>query len=196
MDSHFARVPVADIPRSVFDRSHGHKTTFNAGYLVPIFVDEVLPGDTLNVRASYFARLATPIYPLMDNLYLDVFYFFVPYRLVWDNWQKMMGEQVNPGDSIDYLVPVLDTAPAGTPMAFPVQSIFDYMGLPINSLGLDNVSALPFRAYNLIWNEWFRDQDIQDTQLIKRDDGPDDMRNYLYGWNGTDSVFQLLLRRC
>ena len=112
MQHSFSQVPRADIPRSRFDRTHGYKTTFNSGYLVPIYVDEVLPGDTFNLSMTAFARMATPIYPLMDNLQLSTFYFFVPYRLLWDNWVKLNGEQRNPGDSVDYVVPKC-TSPAG-----------------------------------------------------------------------------------
>ena len=101
----FAMIPNAEIPRSKFNRSFGRKQTFNADYLVPIFVDEVLPGDTFNLSLTSFARLATPIAPFMDNLRVDYFFFFVPNWLVWDNWQKFNGEQANPGDSTDYTIP-------------------------------------------------------------------------------------------
>ena len=93
------------IERSTFDRSHGLKSTFDAGYLVPVFVDEALPGDTFNLSMTAFARLATPLKPVMDNIFLDSFFFAVPYRLLWDNWKKFNGEQVNPGDSTDFLIP-------------------------------------------------------------------------------------------
>ena len=105
MSHSFSRVPQADIPRSVFDRSHGFKTTFDAGYLIPIFVDEALPGDTFNMSMSLFARLSTPIVPFMDNLFMDTFFFAVPMRLVWDNWERFNGAQTDPDDSTDYLVP-------------------------------------------------------------------------------------------
>ena len=108
----FSMVPKAEIPRSQFNRSNGIKTTFYGGDLVPVFVDEVLPGDTFNLRATMFARLATPLTPFMDNLYLDTFFFFVPNRLVWNNWEKFNGAQDNPGDSTSYLVPQ-QVAPAG-----------------------------------------------------------------------------------
>lgn len=98
MTHRFSEVPRAQIPRSVFDRSHGFKATFDAGYLIPVLVDEALPGDTFNVRMTAFARLATPIFPIMDNMRMETFFFAVPYRLVWDNWQKFNGEQANPGD--------------------------------------------------------------------------------------------------
>lgn len=173
MAHNFARVPTAEIPRSSFNRSMGFKTTLDAGYLVPIFLDEVLPGDTFTMNAAAFARLATPIHPFMDNLYLDTFFFFVPNRLIWDNWQKFNGEQINPGDSTDYVIPTV-TPPAG---GWPVGSVADYFGLPT---GVDHepVNALPFRAYNLIYNEWFRDENLIDSLTVKRDDGPDDPALY------------------
>ena len=110
MQNRLSRAPQVNIPRSSFDRSHGGKTTFDAGWLIPIYVDECLPGDTFKLKSTHFARLATPIYPIMDNAYFETFYFEVPVRQVWDNWQKFNGEQDNPGDSTDYLVPTI-TAP-------------------------------------------------------------------------------------
>uniref|UniRef100_UPI004048E8F5 major capsid protein n=1 Tax=Shewanella sp. TaxID=50422 RepID=UPI004048E8F5 len=145
----FSKVPKADIPRSSFNRSHGYKTTMDAGYLVPIFVDEALPGDTFNLDMSGFGRLATPINPIMDNMYLDTFFFAVPVRLLWDNWQKFHGEQIDPGDSTDYTVPVVTTPDAG----YAVGSLFDYFGVPTEVGGLEDINALHSRAYNLIYNE-------------------------------------------
>ena len=107
MKHQFSQVPQAEIQRSQFNRSHGLKTTFDAGYLVPVFVDEALPGDTFNVRMSGFARMTTPLYPIMDNIFMDTFFFAVPNRLIWNNWQKFNGEQVDPGDSTDYTVPTV-----------------------------------------------------------------------------------------
>lgn len=167
----FSQIPQANIPRSNFRRSHGHKTTFDSGYLVPVYVDEVLPGDTFNVKASLFARLATPIVPFMDNLFLDVFFFAVPNRLLWDKWQRFCGEQVNPGDSIDFLVPILSTS------SFTQGSLFDYFGLPLGKANLD-VSAMWARAYNLIWNEWFRDENLQTSATVNKGDGPDVITDY------------------
>jgi len=169
MNHKFSEVPQADIPRSSFDRSHGHKTTFDAGYLIPILIDEALPGDTFNVSMTGFARLATPIFPIMDNMMMDTHFFAVPYRLVWDNWQKFNGEQVNPGDSTDYIIPQM-VSTAGT--GYLANSIHDYMGLPVGVPGLTH-SALWHRAYNLIWNEWFRDQNLQDSLAVAKGDGPD-----------------------
>jgi hypothetical protein len=168
MSHAFNQIPSANIQRSKFKRSHGLKTTFDSGSLVPVYVDEVLPGDTFNLAMTGFGRLATPIYPVMDNLFLDTFFFFVPNRLVWDNWQKFNGEQENPGDSTDYLIPTLDISSDGTAN----QSIFDYMGLP-TEVDLEGVNALPFRAYNLIYNEWFRDQNLIHSIEVPKGDGPD-----------------------
>lgn len=168
----FSQVPSTQIPRSVFDRSHGYKTTFNSGYLVPFYVDEVLPGDSFKLTATLFARLATPIVPFMDNLYLETFFFFVPNRLVWDNWQKFNGEQKNPTDSTDFLIPTV----SGTNVQN--QTLWDYFGLPTNVNAALKVNALPFRAYNLIFNEWFRDENLQDSLKVPTGDGPDDLTDY------------------
>lgn len=171
MTHRFSEVPQVSIPRSTFDRSHGYKTTFDAGYLIPFLVDEALPGDTFNVNVSGFARLATPIFPIMDNMFMDTFFFAVPYRLVWDNWQKFCGEQTDPGDSIDYTLPYATAKTAG----FSNLSLFDYMGLPTKmSMGTGfKFQTIPFRAYHLIWNEWFRDENLQDSYVVPTDDGPD-----------------------
>jgi len=168
MKHQFSKVPSVNIPRSSFDRSSGHKTAFNAGNLVPIFFDEALPGDTFNLRMSAFARMSTPLYPVMDNLYMDTFFFAVPLRLVWANFQKFMGEQTDPGDSIDYLVPTITSDGGG----FDEESVYDYLGIPTKVANLE-ISALPLRAMNLIWNEWFRDQNLQDSLTVETDDGPD-----------------------
>lgn len=170
MKHDFSRVPVADIPRSAFDRSHGIKTTFNGGYLVPVFVDEALPGDTLNLKMTGFGRLSTPLHPFMDNLFIDSFFFAVPVRLLWNNWQKFNGEQDNPGDSIDYLVPQLTANAAAS------GSLSDYFGIP-TGVSL-SPSALWHRAYNLIWKEWFRDENLQNSPVINKGDGPDNVADY------------------
>lgn len=168
----FSQIPSTQIPRSVFDRSHGYKTTFDSGYLVPFYVDEVLPGDSFKLTATLFARLATPIVPFMDNLYLETFFFFVPNRLVWDNWQKFNGEQKNPTDSTDFLIPTV----SGTNVQN--QTLWDYFGLPTNVNKVLKVNALPFRAYNLIFNEWFRDENLQESLKVPTGDGPDDLTDY------------------
>ncbi|WNK13447.1 MAG: major capsid protein [Microvirus sp.] len=169
----FSQVPRADIPRSSFDRSHGYKTSLNSGLLVPVFVDEALPGDTFSVNMTGFARLATPLQPYMDNSYFNTFFFAVPVRLLWDNWEKFNGQQTNPGDSTDYLTPQV-TAPAG---GWPALSIGDYFGLPVGVPSL-RVSAFWFRAYNLIWNDWFRDENLQSSVVVPTNDGPDDPATY------------------
>jgi len=176
----FAMIPRADIPRSKFDSQKSYKTTFDSGYLIPVYVDEVLPGDTINLQMTAFARLATPLFPIMDNMHLDSFFFFVPNRLVWENWQKFMGERYpDPDSSIDYTVPEM-TSPAG---GYAVNSLQDYMGLPTAGqiTGSNTVTHCAFwtRAYNLIWNEWFRDQNLQDSVVVDKDDGPDLSTDYV-----------------
>ena len=173
----FAMIPSAEVPRSSFDIQTAHKTTFDGGYLVPVYVDEVLPGDTFNLRMTAFARMATPIYPLMDNMHLDSFFFFVPNRLIWNNWVRFMGQQDNPGDSTSYVVPQ-QVSPAG---GYAVNSLQDYMGLPtVGQVAGSNTvshSALHLRAYNLIWNEWFRDENLQNSVTVDKGDGPDNVAN-------------------
>lgn len=171
MSHQFSQIPQARIPRSSFDRSHGLKTTLDAGYLVPIYVDEVLPGDTHIVRASLFGRLATPLKPFFDNLFMDTFFFFVPNRLVWENWQKFNGEQANPGDSTDYTVPSVAAGTLGE------NGLGNYFGLP-TGVSLSGVNVLPFRGYNLIFNEWFRDQNLQDAAFIATGDSNNAAANF------------------
>ena len=160
--------------RSKFDRSHTIKDTFDFDYLVPIFVDEIIPGDTANVSLNTFARLATQKVPIMDNMTIDYFFFFVPNRLVWDNWEKFNGAQDDPGDSTDFLVPTITTTAVTGEV---VGSIYDKMGIPTGIAGLE-INALPFRAYKLIYNAWFRDQNLQDSLVISKDDGPDAPTEY------------------
>ena len=174
MSHNFSQIPKADIQRSSFDRSHGVKTTFDAGKLIPILVDEALPGDTFKLNMTAFARLATPINPIMDNMYMDTHFFAVPMRLLWDNWQKFNGEQIDPGDSIDYLIPTT-TAPAIT--GYTEGSMSDYFGIPTKVAGLEH-SVMWHRAYNLVWNEWFRDENLQDSLTVSRGDGPDPSTDY------------------
>lgn len=175
MQHSFSQVPKAEIPRSSFDRSHGHKTTMNSGELIPVFIDEALPGDTFNLSMTGFARLATPLHPYMDNAYFNTFFFAVPIRLIWDNWERFNGAQIDPGDSTDYLVPQV-VSPATT--GWPIGSLSDYMGIPTGIPGMP-VSAFWHRAYNLIWNEWFRDQNLQDSIPVHRGDGPDPATDYV-----------------
>jgi hypothetical protein len=169
----FAMVPKSDIPRSSFNMQKTLKTTFDSGYLVPIMCEEVLPGDTFNVKATMFGRLATPLFPVLDNLHLDSFFFFVPNRLTWNNWVKFMGEQDNPTDSISYSIPQ-QVSPVG---GYAVGSLQDYLGLPtVGQVGAGNTvshNALPVRAYNLIFNQWFRDENLQNSVTVDKGDGPD-----------------------
>lgn len=168
----FSQVPTAQIPRSKFNRSHGLKTTFDSGYLVPIFVDEVLPGDTFTMDCTLFCRVSTLISPIMDNLYLDTFWFFVPERLLFEHFENMCGQQDNPTDSTDYLFPTVKSPTGG----FAVGSIADYFGLPTGVANLE-VRAEPFRAYNLIYNEWFRDENLQESLPFTKADS-DQYSNY------------------
>ena len=158
MNHSFAAIPRAQIQRSVFDRSHSYKTTFDEGYLIPFYCEEILPGDSFKGDVNIFARLTSPLKtPIMDDMSLDVHFFFVPNRLLWDHWQAMNGEQKRPGDSTDYMVPVITAATGG----FKVGSVADYFGIPTGVAGI-KVNALPFRAYNLIFNEWYRDENLID----------------------------------
>lgn len=174
----FAMIPRAEVPRSVFKMRFSHKTTFDAGPLVPVYCEELVPGDEFRGQMHAIARLATPITPFMDDLTFESFFFFVPHRLVWDNWQKLMGEQKNPGDSISYTVPQL-VSPAG---GYAVNSIFDYFGLPtvgqVTAGKTVSHSALPLRAYNLIYNEWFRDENLINSTNVPTGDGPDTVGDY------------------
>ena len=165
----FSDAPAMYMKRTKFDRSHVYKTTFDSGKLIPVFVDEVLPGDTTRMSVNYFARLATPIKPIMDNIYLDWFFFFVPNRLVWEHWQNFCFEQEDPDDSTDYVIPTV--AATGNSDNAYVGSLWDYFGLPVNTSGnLSGISALPFRGVYLIWNEWFRDENLQKSVKIQKGD--------------------------
>ena len=170
----FSQIPKVQIPRSSFDRSHGLKTTFNSGDLVPIYVDEALPGDSFNLRMTTFCRLSTPLVPIMDNIYYDTFFFAVPMRLVWDNWERFNGAQDNPSDSTDYQIPQM-VSTTGT--GYEIGSLSDYLGLP-TGIGDVSHSSLFHRSYALIVNEWFRDQNLQDSVTVDKGDGPDDVSNY------------------
>lgn len=173
----FSNVPKAEIPRSSFDLTHGFKQTFDSGYLVPVLLQEVLPGDTFNLKMTAFARLSPQALqvPIMDNLFLDSFFFFVPNRLVWNNWEKFNGAQDNPGDSTSYVIPQ-QVSPAST--GYAVGSLQDYFGLPTGIPGFTH-SALPLRGYNLIYNTWFRDQNLQNSLTVDKGDGPDTVTNYV-----------------
>ena len=167
-ESHFSLSPHVDISRSRFDRSASLKTSFNAGDVVPFFLEEVLPGDTFSVDTSKVVRMQTLLTPMMDNVYLDTYYFFVPNRLVWDHWKEFCGENTESAwiPATDYTMPQI-TSPAG--QGWSVGTLADYFGIPTGVAGL-SVSALPFRAYALIMNEWFRDQNLQDPLVVPTDD--------------------------
>lgn len=178
MRHQFSQVPRAEIPRSSFDRSHGYKTTMDSGFLYPIFVDEALPGDTFNLRCHTFARFSTPLHPIMDNMFADVFFFAVPYRLVWTHFVNFFGEQNNPADSTSFLVPQFTAHKPAT------GSLSDYMGIPVDGTapvlaGPFSYNSLHHRAYNLIWNQWFRDQNLQNSVTVDTGDGPDNIANYV-----------------
>jgi len=169
----YAMVPRADVPRSRFDIVHSHKTTFDADYLFPIYVDEVLPGDSCRLRLTAFCRTATSIVPVMDTLVMETFFFFCPNRLLWTNWERFMGEQNSITDTTTFLMPQM----VGIDETMAIQgSLFDHFGIWVNgdAAASLNVNALPFRMYRLVWNEFFRDQDLQDPVAVSTDDGPDD----------------------
>lgn len=194
----FSDAPSMYMRRSKFDRSHVYKTTFNAGKLIPCFVDEVLPGDTGILKVTDFARLATPVVPFMDNLYLDWFFFFVPNRLIWEHWQNFCFEQDDPDDSTDYVIPTVTLPGNATPGTAGIGTVWDYFGLPTGlTVTSPAVSALPFRAYYLIWNEWFRDENLQNSFKVDKSD-----RNVIMNpdaakkpeWIEGDFAFQLAPR--
>lgn len=175
----FAMIPRAEVPRSAFRMKFSHKSTFDAGFLVPVYCEELVPGDEFRGVMHAIARLATPITPFMDDLTFESFFFFVPNRLVWDNWVKMMGEQRNPGDSISYTVPQV-VSPAG---GYAVNSLYDYFGLPtvgqVAGGATVSHSVLPLRMYNLIYNEWFRDENLINSAVTPVTDGPDTSTDYV-----------------
>lgn len=171
----FSDLPEVNMPRCAIKRPSTYKTTLNAGMLYPIFCDEALPGDTFTLDASVLARLSTPITPFMDNLVMDLQFFAVPLRLVWDHWQNFCGEKANPSDQTSYTVPFVSVGASGA----PVGSLADYLGLPTGIQWSDHdVQALPFRAYNLIWNEWYRDQNIQDSVNVDVGDAAVDVSTF------------------
>nr|AOV86375.1 putative capsid VP1 [uncultured virus] len=176
--SHFAMVPRGDVPRSKQTTQHTYKTTMDAGKLVPFYLEEMLPGDTFQGEVTVFARLQTLLFPLMDNLELESFFFFTPNRILWTNWEKFMGAQDNPADSIAFTIPTVPAPPGG----FAVGSVYDYFGLPCQGQLLAgntiNVNALPLRAYNRIFNDWFKDEDLDNNLLEHLGDAPDPNTSY------------------
>lgn len=173
----FSMVPRSDIPRSTFRTQHTHKTTCDGGYLVPILLTEALPGDSVKGEMTLFARMNTLLFPLMDHVTAETFFFFVPFRLIWTNWVKMMGERDTPSASISYAIPTTTSANGG----WGICSLQDYFGLPVlgqmAGASTKTVSALPMRAYAKIWNDWFRDENLQDSIAFSTGDGPDTLLN-------------------
>lgn len=169
MNASLYQAPEVDISRSSFKRDHGLKTAFNVDDIIPIFWDVVYPGDTMNLRMYGFARLSTPLHPLMDNMYLETFFFFIPYRILWPNFKKFMGEQDNPADSTDYTIPIIASDAAG----YNNETIYDYFGLPTKVARSYNHSAMPLRAYVKCIDDWFRDENLVDSVATTFDDGPD-----------------------
>ncbi|AZL82687.1 major capsid protein [Apis mellifera associated microvirus 20] len=171
----FSQLPEVNIQRSSFNRSFAAKDTFDFDYLVPIMVDEVLPGDTVNLSVNTFMRLATQKVPIMDNMYVDFFFFYVPNRLIFDNWEKLLGARENPSDSIDFIMPEMDLNTA----LDLANTIYDKMGLPIDGGGTIKIkNTLPLRAYLKIWNDWFRDSNLQNSVAVPTDNGPDAMGDF------------------
>lgn len=185
VNSHnFAMIPRADIPRSRFPARKNLKTTISSAFLYPVFLEEVLPGDTWNVRVNVAARTAVPIVPIMDNWHMEFFYFFTPCRLVWDNWVRFMGEQDNPTDSTSYTIPQVVSPVDG----WQPNTIWDHMGIPpAGQIAVGNtisVNALPMRAYNLIYNQWFRDENLRTSNTVPKNDGPDNQAFYALARRG------------
>lgn len=176
MTHDFSRAPQANIQRSSFNRSHNRKLTFDAGYLVPFYRDWMLPGDTFNLRATILARLSSTALtkPVMDNIWLTTFFFFCPFRLVWANARKFFGEQDTVGASTSYLIPTIPTPAAGVVTG----SLTNHLGIPFFAAS-KNINSLWHRMYNLTWNQWFRDQNMQDNVVVDTDDGPDTYTDYV-----------------
>lgn len=177
-ESHFSQIPRANIRRARFERNYSNTTTINEGEIVPIYVDEVLPGDTINLTQNSLVRMATPIYPVMDNCYLDIYYFFCPNRLLWEHWENLMGQNDESywAPKTEYSVPQL-TAPSG---GWNEGTLADYMGIPTKVANI-SINAMPFRAYARIWNEWFRDENLQQPVVQDMDDATNTGSN-----NGTE----------
>lgn len=176
VDEHYALVPKSSVPRATFRRPHEFKFTCGAGILIPILVDEVLPGDVHTARVTIFARFATMLFPVMDNATIETQFFFVPMRLVWSNSRKFWGEQDNPGDSISYVIPTISVTAADATAC----SIWDYMGIPGEGQFLSNkyINVLPLRAYNLIYNQWYRDQNLQNSLTVTLGDSGDAVADF------------------
>ena len=170
---HFSELPSAEVERSTFDMSYSWKGTHQTNRIVPILLQEVLPGDTFNVKTTAFSRLATPLKPIYDNLTADIHYFFVPTRLVWDHWQNFMGERDDiDDDPAELSVPQLNI---DLDVQLQTQNLADYFGLPLyDQRNVDiQVNTLPFRGYELIWNDWYRNESLTSKTTVPKDDGPD-----------------------
>lgn len=176
-ESHFAMLPKNNMERSKFVIEHTHKTTFNAAKLIPFFVEQdVLPGDTFSITMSSIVRMTTPLKPVMDNCYMDTYFFFIPNRLVWEHWKEFNGENKNGAwtQETEYQVPQFTTPTGGAQTG----TIMDYMGIPVNVAGI-SFSKLPIRAYVLTWNEWFRDQNVTAPLTDETDDTDSEASNTL-----------------
>ncbi|AXL15085.1 major capsid protein [Microviridae sp.] len=169
MNYDMSAAPTMTAPRASFDRSHGYKTTIDFDSIYPVYYDEVYPGDTFTLNASAFGRLATPLHPVMDNMFIDIHFYYVPMRQLWVNSRKFFGEQVDPGDSIDYTIP---TIAATTSTGYGELSLPDYFGVP-TKIPDYTWNALYARAYVHIYNEWYRDQNLIDSVTFSTADGPD-----------------------
>lgn len=178
----FTDLPTADTERSTFDMSHPWKGTMDSKYIVPCMLQEVLPGDTFNIKSTAFMRLATPLRPIMDSVTADIHYFFVPNRILWDNWQAFMGERKNPSDDPTLLSVPLANIPLDLPRV--ANTLQDYFGLPLVTANPGQatvqVNALPFRGYYSIWNEWFRNQNLTPEKTFPTGNGPDN--SILFGY--------------
>ncbi len=180
MSHNFGSTPSVQAPRSVFDRSSGFKIGINSDYLYPFFLDEIIPGDSMKMQATMFGRMNTPIYPILDNLHLDTFWFYVPYRILFDNFRYMLGEQDSPGDSIDFTFPTMTST---TSTGYADDSLHDFLGIPPGVPDFVHCS-LAHRAYNQIYQHWFRNQNLQNEVQIDKGAGPDTVGDYV------------LLKRC
>ena len=172
--SHFSQIPSIDISRSKFNRSFTHKTTFDNGELIPIYVDTtIMPGDTVKMRMSEIVRMSTPITPVMDNCNLDLYFFFIPYRLIWSHFREFMGENTTAPwtQQTEYTIPQIKNYYTQSPdRIFKTKSIGDYIGYPTEIKADYEASVLPFRAYCLVWNEFFRDENLQNPCAIYMDE--------------------------
>ena len=190
-NQHFAMNPVAiDLPRSTFDRSNTLKTTFDSGKLVPIFLEEVLPGDTFNIEYSYLVRMSTPVFPVMDTCNLDIYFFFVPTRIIWSDFNKFMGENDQEWitGQTEIFVPQVYSSGGSGSVFYTESDLAGYLGVPVRKTILNNnagltINALPFRAYAKIWNDWFRDQNTQKTIFYNTNSSNVDMKNYISNYS-------------